>query len=403
MRQRVVITGTGAVTPYGAGVPLFEEGLFSGQCAIAPWPPAQEVRGLGCSLAGRVPALDSRRIPREQRRSMPPSAIFACFAADEATQGLSPEELAATGVSIGSTMGSPEALHAFFSEYLLGEGLAGIRSMTFFKVMGHTVAANVAMHLGCHGRMLAPAAACASGLQAVGLGFEAIASGREIRMLCGGADEVHPLTMASFDRLGAATDSTDALTASRPFDRDRKGIVCSEGAGVLLLESLASAQARGAAIYGEIRGFGCTTAPQGMAFPDVASVTACMRQALQDARLSIDDIVYICAHATSTQAGDRAEGTAIAELCGDRVPVSSLKGLLGHTLAASGPLELIACLAMLRRRRYLPTCNLEHPDPACGTLHHIPEADMPMPEGPVLKNSFGLGGCNASILLSTYK
>ena len=400
-RERVVITGIGAVTPYGTGSQSLEDGLFSGKNVIVSWPVAHEIPDLRCELAGRIPAIDVKVIPREQRRSMSPMSLYACLAANEAIRELSPEEVEATGVAVGSTMGSPDALNDFFAEYLTGGGLSNIKSMVFFKTMGHTVASNVALSLGCKGRMLAPSCACAAGLQAVGLGYESIVAGREVRMLCGGADELHPLTLAAFDRIGAATTSKDPAGASRPFDSARSGIVCSEGAGMLLLESLSSATARNAYIYGEIRGFGCTTAPHGLAFPDVTSIQMCIRQALDDAEIACTDIAYICAHATSTSLGDMMEGLALADLFGERTPVSSLKGLMGHTLAASGPIELIACLSMMRRKCCLPTANLMHPDVACGRLAHI-TAIKELAHGPILKNSFALGGCNVSVVLSPF-
>lgn len=403
MRQeRVVITGAGAVSAYGAGVPALLEGLFSGASALQAWDGAGKTGGVDCHVAGIVRGVDGRHLPRELRRSMSSMSIYACLAAQEALAGLTPAERRSTGVAIGSTLGSPETLHSFFTDFLPHNDVSSIRSMVFFKVMGHTVASNVSVACGCAGRLLAPAAACASGLQAIGLGYEAIAAGRETRMLCGGADELHVLTIAAFDRIGAASHSTSPHQASRPFDLSRDGIVCSEGAGLLLLENLDAARRRGAVILGEVTGFCANASISNLAYPDAHSVHLCMKGALDNANLAPEQLTYVSAHATGTEMGDMAEGTAIAELCGSGTPVSSVKGQLGHTLAASGALESIACLGMWQRRVCLPTVNLDTPDTRCGVLGHV-RTPMPLARGPVLKNSLGLGGCNASLVLQPYE
>lgn len=399
-KERVVITGVGAVSVFGSGVPSFIEGLFSGQRGYTSW--TNSPKGVDCHVAGKIHGLDVRHLSRELRRSMSPMSVYAYLAAEEALAGLSGQERTRTGVAVSSTLGSPEALHDFFVDFLQDNDVSGIRSMVFFKVMGNTASSNVALSCGCAGRQLAPAAACAGGLQAVGLGYEAIASGRETRMLCGGTDELHLLTLAAFDRIGAASHSRDVLTGSRPFDQSRDGIVCSEGAGLLLLENLREARSRNAVILGEVIGFATNTAVSGLAYPDAHSVSICMSTALNDAGLAPRDLTYVNAHATATEAGDIAEGLAIAELCGASVPVSSLKGQLGHTLAASGALETIACLGMWQRRTCLPTANLDSPDPRCGNLCHV-RKPAPLMPGPVLKNSFGLGGCNASLVIQPYQ
>lgn len=399
--QRVVITGMGAVSPYGEGCKALLTGLGAGQCALAPFDP-REVAGLSCRVAGRVPPLDVRRISRELRRSMSPMSCHATLAAWEALAqaGLRHEaDMPPVGVSIGSTLGGPAALQDFFAEYLGSGGMENVRTTTFFKVMGHTVASNVAMACGARGRLLAPAAACASGLMAIGLGYECIAAGRERLMLCGGADEFHALTVATFDRMQAATPGEDPLRASLPFHRARQGIVVSEGAGVLLLESLDSALARNAPILAEICGFASQCSPGGIAAPQTDTMRNCMEAALDDAALSPRDIALVNAHATGTLAGDSAEGQAIAALFGpEGVAVNSLKGHMGHSLAASGALESMACVDMLQHGYALPTLHLDDPDPACGALGHV-RALTPLPLRHCLKNAFALGGVYCSLVL----
>jgi len=402
-KQRVVITGMGAVSPYGEGIDALMSGLRGNVCALSLLP-EYRVQGLSCRVAGLVPPLQERRIPRELRRAMSPMSIFACFAAWEALEQAGFERgpaLPHMGTAVGTTMGSPQMLHEFFDLFLRDLSVESMRSTVFFKVMGHTAAANVALACGCRGRTLAPAAACASGLMSICLGYEAVAAGREELMLCGGTDEFHLLAAATFDRLGAASHEADPARASRPFDADRSGIVCGEGAGILLLESLESALARNAPILAEIRGCSLVSSPANIAHPDAGAIADCMRRALQDASLPPHAVSYVNAHATATEYGDIAEGQAIHEVFGSRVRVSSMKGHLGHTMAACGALESIICVEMLRESVYLPTLNLENPDARCGALAHLC-APTRLDKAPVLKNSFALGGCNCTVIFDTF-
>ena len=399
--RRVVVTGMGAVSPFGEGVPAMFGGVRDNRCALSPLPEYQ-LEGLSCRVAGLVPPLQEKRIPRELRRSMSPMSIFACLAAWEALTraGLSTRPEQRMGVAVGSTVGSPTMLHEFFDLFLREHSVESMRSTVFFKVMSHTVAANVALACGCAGRTLAPAAACASGLMGLCLGYEAIAAGREDMMLCGGADEFHLLTSATFDRLGAASHTEDPDKASRPFDVDRTGIVCGEGAGILLLESLDGALARHAPILAEIRGAAMGSSPGSIAQPDASAIEDCMRRTLDDAGVRPEDVGYVNAHATATEFGDIAEGQAIESVFGSATPVSSFKGHLGHTMAASGALESILCIEMLQSSTYYPTRGLTKPDTRCGNLNHMYKP-LHKPRGLVLKNSFALGGCNCTIVFDS--
>ncbi len=367
--ERVVITGLGAVSPYGNGADLMWAGIKEGLCPLGPLPGRKECPGLGPKVAGIVPKLDSKIIPRTFRRSMSTMAVYAYVAAREALDGARLASYPAhLGLAMGSTMSSPNTLTDFFGEYLPRKTLETLRSTTFFKIMGHGPASSLALALGLTGRTLAPSAACAAGLQAVGLGFEAIAAGREELMLCGGTEEFDLLTALTFDQIMAASLKPEARKASRPFDRDRDGLVCSEGAGVLLLESLTHAQKRGAPILAEIAGFATSTSPGNIVHPDPQGIALTMEKALADAGLSPTEIGAVNAHATATVEGDRAEAQAIFELFGRSAPVLSFKGQLGHTMAASGALELAACVGMLNED-YLPAnYNLDNPDEQCGDL-----------------------------------
>ncbi|MDR1921814.1 MAG: beta-ketoacyl-[acyl-carrier-protein] synthase family protein, partial [Candidatus Adiutrix sp.] len=284
----------------------------------------------------------------------------------------------------------------------VGKGFGQSRSAAFFKIMGHGAAASLALALGLCGRTLAPAAACAAGLQAVGLGYEAIAGGREEIMLCGGAEEFDVLTALTFDHIMAASHNKDPLAAGRPFDRRRDGLVCGEGAAMLVLESLSRARRRGAVPLAEISGFATTTSPASLAHPDAAGIALCMSKALADGGLEPADVKAVNAHATSTAEGDRAEAEALFKVFGAGVPVNSFKGQLGHAMAASGALELIASIWMMRNDTFLPTYNLEEPDPEFAGLM-LPTKPQKLIISTMLKNSFALGGVNASLILSKYR
>jgi len=402
--RRVVITGMGAVSPYGAGCDVLWKGLINNVCTIKALEPVK-MQGLHFKNASLVPELNIKIIPRELRRAMSPMSIYACLSAWEALAqaGISLDNIPqGLGVCASSTLGSTQALEDFFREYIETGDIESVRSTVFFKVMSHTVASNIAMACGLDGSLFAPCAACASGLLSIGMAYENIAFGKDEYILAGAADEFHVLTSATFDRLGAASHEENPLTASRPFDKDRDGLVIGEGAGILFLESLESAQMRNATILAEITGFATQCSPKSIASPDEDTMSICMSRALKNASLTIKDIDYVNAHATATIVGDRAEAQAIASVFGKvSVPVSSLKGYMGHTLAASGVLESIASVYMLREHLIIPNRNLQNPDPDCAHLHLVQEIEKKELRH-VIKNSFALGGVYASLIISSY-
>jgi 3-oxoacyl-[acyl-carrier-protein] synthase II len=405
--RRVVIIGMGAISPYGRGVDILIESLFAMKSGVMKIPGLADFGGLRTHVAAVVPDMDPREIPRKYRRSMSKMSIYATLACQEAvSQGnVTGKQLSSgrLGISMGSTVGSPIATQEFFEDFLTYRSLERMRATTFFQIMNHSCAANVAQALGITGRILAPSSACSTGCQAIGYGFEMIASGKQDMMLCGGADEFHPLSPATFDVMNAASvryNDAPHLTP-RPFDRDRDGVVCSEGSGVLLLEELDSAQKRGARIFAEITGFATSSDTSNIADPNTESIEGCIRLALEDAGVKADGIDYVNAHATGTIQGDIAESTAIGRVFGNDVPVSSLKGHLGHTMAACGGLETIASIAMIDKGSLVPTLNLENVDPLCGDIRHVRQietADLQT----VLKNNFALGGVNTCIVIRGY-
>ena len=402
--RRVVITGMGAVSPFGRGVDVLLAGLRENRSAVVCLPELARVGGLRSRIGAPVPELPAEEIPRRFRRSMSRMSVFATMASLEAlrTAGLGTAACASgrLGVAIGSTTGSTPATEEFFREYFATGSLESMKSTHFFKIMNHSCAANVAQALGVTGRLLSPSAACATSGQALGYGFEQIAGGWQDQMLCGGADELHPLTTGVFDIMNAASTryNEHPAQAPRPFDRDRDGGVCAEGGGILLLEDLGSARQRGAPVLAEVVGFATNTDPESIANPNPGPLADCMRAALAAAGVPAGQVDYVNAHATGTEHGDRAESEAIARVLGAGVPVSSLKGHLGHTMAASGALEIIATVQMLRSGEVLPTRNLENPDPACAIVNLVRQPER-RPLAVALKNNFALGGVNTTIVL----
>lgn len=405
-KRRVVISGIGAVSPYGWSLDLLLEGLRSRSCALSLLRPDESISGMQAKLCGRAPEFDEKSIPREYRRAMSRMAIMGFVAASEALAqaGIEPslplaEPFRELGVYVSSTLPSTNVLEHFFGQYLGPSGVDTVRSTVFFKAMGHGAASSLCVAFGLSGRCLAPAAACASSLQAIGLAYESIAFGRAEMLLAGGVEEFHPLLPATFDKIGAASHCPEPENASRPFDTGRDGIVCGEGAGLMLLESYESALSRGAPVLAEITGFASNTSPGSIAFPDNNAIENCMRAAMADAGLTAGGVDMLSAHATATEAGDIAEGRAIERIFKAAVPVNSLKGYMGHTMAASGALELAAAICAARSGFMHGTRNLDEPDPRCGNIRLRAE-HQEFKVRTILKNSFGLGGVNASLLVA---
>lgn len=405
-RNCVVVTGRGAVSPYGVGVDRLIEGLRNRRSTVRTmeddW--TKGVRGTACRLACPVEGeVDIQTIPRKHRRSMGRGALLAQLAATEAvSEAAITEQLLRSGrlgVAIGDTLTAPSSLEDFFSRYLIDRDVSQVAANGFFRVMGHSCAANVAVALGAAGRVLGTPAACAASSLAVVVSAELIRGGVQDVMVCGGAEECHPTTSAIFDILGAASThfnySPDSAPA--PFDRDRDGTVCGEGAGILVVEAEDHARARGARPLADVLGVAATCDGAQMANPGVESMERCIRLALTDAGLDADDIEYVNAHATGTVQGDEAEAEALARVFGAETPVSGLKGYLGHTLGASGALESIAVLDMIREGYLLPTGKLRNVASECAGIRHVVAVEH-RPIAHAVKCSFGFGGINAVLV-----
>jgi len=403
----VVITGIGIISPLGNDFPQLMKALLAGCSGVRELPELEAVGGLRSRLAATVNDIDPKQIPRKFRRSMSNMSIYAYLASQQALAMANyPDEQLDSGdlgVFIGSTLGSTTTSENFFADYFRDHSLERMKTGLFFQLMGHSCAANVAQSFGITGRILAPSSACATSSQAVGYAYEQILLGRQQAILCGGADEFHPLMVATFDIMHAAsTHFNQQPTATpRPFDSRRDGVICGEGSGILLLESETSARQRGAEILAEVIGFATTSDTSSIASPDIGAMVKCMQLALTDAGLTVADIDYVNAHGTGTEQGDIAEAKAIRTLFADKVPVSSLKGHLGHTMAASGTIELAGCVGMLQQQQLIATLNLDEVDEHCRGIDHL-QQNRTQPVKIILKNNFAMGGINSTLILRSY-
>ena len=401
--RRVVITGMGVISPLGNSPETMMDGFAEGKSAVRKMDGWSNFTGLH-SLVGAPALLENERdIPRQKRRSMGRLSIFAAQAAKQAVTDaqLNTDQLTSgrIGCAVGSTMGSASSITETFELVLPNMDISQLPSTKFFQCVSHTAAMNVSQYLGISGTVLAPSAACASGLQALGLGFDLIRAGRQDAVLCGGAEELHPTVTGSFDVLFATSSHfNDSPTQTpRPFDSKRDGLVCGEGAGILVLEELEHAQARGAHIYAEILGFSTCGSGAHISQSNADAMTRCLKDVLNESNISPTQIDYISAHATATTHGDVEEAKALAEVFGDAIPVSSLKGHIGHTLGASGAIELIATLKMMEQKILYPTLNLQHIDPDCTGIQHLTQP-LKKEITTIIKNSFAFGGINAALI-----
>ncbi len=401
--NRVVITGVGVVSPMGKGVKSLMDGIRQRRSAVRFMEEWDQFPTMQTQVAAPAEVKGEKEIPRKKRRSMSPMSIFAVQASEEALKDagieladVTPEN---TGCVIGSTMGSAQNIYKMFETILPTKDIRLVPSTMFFKGLVHTAALNVSQYFGLNGYVMAPAAACASSLQAVGIGYNLISLGKQDILLCGGAEEVHATATGSFDILYATSTNYNQTPQKtpRPFDADRDGLVCGEGSGILVLESYEHAVARNAKIYAEVVGYNTCGSGVHITQSDKASMVNCMNRAMSDAKISPQEIDYINAHATGTIQGDIEEVASIREVFGGSVPVSSLKGYIGHTLGASGAIELIASLMMMQEGIIYPGLNLDNVSDDCQGIYHVLEP-IKKELNTVLKNCFAFGGINATVI-----
>jgi 3-oxoacyl-[acyl-carrier-protein] synthase II len=410
--DRVVITGLGGVCPLGNDLQTAWDALIAGKNGVGPIT-RFDAAGFDVRFAAEVKGFDaSRYIPAKEQRRIDRYAQFAVAASEMAVldAGLDREKVDGErfGVLIGSGIGGMETFEAQHA-VLVEKGPGRVSPFFIPMMISNMASGHVSIRFGARGPNYSPVSACSSGAHAIGEGFRSIQRGDADVVLCGGAEAtITPMAVAGFASMKAlSTRNDDPARASRPFDADRDGFVIGEGAGVVLLESLAHAKKRGARIHAEMAGYGTTsdafhiTAPS----PDGAGPSRAMRLAVEDAGLPFEEVGHINAHGTSTPLNDKIETAAIHAAFGPharQILVTSTKSMTGHLLGAAGGLEFIATVLSVARGVIPPTINHERPDPECD-LSYVANTAREAPLRAALSNSLGFGGHNVSLLVKRFE
>ncbi len=402
--KRVVVTGGGTISPLGHDWPSVHLRLRECRNAVRRMDEWDIFEGLNTKLAAPAEAFElPAHYNRKTTRSMGRVAIMSVRATELALQeakllGDPVLKSGQVGVSYGSSAGSHGAI-GDFGRMLNNHSTEGINATTYLKMMSHTAPVNIGVFFGLQGRVITTSSACTSGSQGVGSAYEAIRFGKQTAMIAGGAEQLDATAAAVFDTLFATSvRNHDPETTPRPFDANRDGLVLGEGACTLVLEELEHARARGANILAEIVGYGTNSDGQHVTQPSADTMADAMRLALADAGLDAQQIGYVNAHGTATDHGDIAETAATAQVFGPRMPISSLKSYVGHTLGACGAYEAWITVQMMREGWFAPTLNLETRDPRCAELDYITGEGRDMQPEYVMSNNFAFGGINTSLI-----
>ncbi len=405
-QPRIVVTGLGATTPVGGDIASTWDGLLTGRSGIRVLE-GDQYADLPVRIAGQAAVDPGEVLPRPEARKLDRSQQFALVAAREAwADAGSPEvDPLRLGVALASGIGGIVSLLEQ-NEVLKERGWSRVSPMSVPMLMPNGAAAWVGLDIGAKAGVHAPVSACASGAEAVWVGYEMIRSGRADVVLVGGTEAcTHPITIAAFAAMRAlSTRNDEPERASRPYDKGRDGFVMGEGAGCLVLETLEHAQARGATVYAEVAGIGITSDGHHIAQPDPTGSGAAraMTAAIENAGVTPSDIVHVNAHATSTPQGDVAEAGAIRSVLGaaaDGVAVSGTKSMTGHLLGGAGAVESVAAVLALHHRLAPVTANVDDLDDDV-QLDVVTREPRPLRDGDiaVLNNSFGFGGHNVALV-----
>lgn len=412
MRNRVVITGLGTISPTGNDVETTWKNVLAGKSGagtITHFDAAE----FKVQIAAEVKGFDPDAVfGRKEARRLDRFSQFALVAAQQAIQDsqleINEDNRHRIGAVIGTGIGGINTLQEQFDLFYRA-GPNRVSPFLIPMILPDTAGGMIAIHLGIRGPNLAVITACATGTNAVGEGAALIRRGDADVMLVGGSEAaIAPITIAGLGVMTAlSTRNHDPQAASRPFDKDRDGFLMGEGAAVLVLESLQHAQSRRAPILAEVSGYGTTNDAYHISAPAENGMGAaeCMRLALSDAQLEANDIDYINAHGTSTPLNDKSETAAIKSVFGEAaydIPVSSTKSMTGHLMGASGALEALFCAKALQEDVLPPTINYQTPDPECD-LDYVPNQARHTDVTHVMSNSFGFGGHNATIILSKFQ
>ncbi len=408
--KRVVVTGLGAITPIGVGVDNFWNGLKEGKVGIKSID-RFDVTDYKAKVAGQIDDfnpgdyMDVKATKRMERFCQ-----FAVAAAKEAMEDagidMTKEEPYKVGVSVGSGIGSLDAIERDHKK-LLDRGPGRINPLLVPLMITNMAAGNVSIALGAKGKSLNVVTACATGTHSIGEAYRSIQCGDADVMIAGGTESaITPIGIGGFAALTALSTKTDPLDACKPFDKDRDGFVMGEGAGIVILESLEHAKARGAKIYAEVVGYGATSDAYHITSPadDGSGAARAMINAIEEAGIVPAEVQYINAHGTSTHHNDLFETRAIKLAFGEaasKVKINSTKSMVGHLLGAAGAVEFIACVKSIENNYVHQTVGLKETDEECD-LDYCMGSGVDMEVNYALSNSLGFGGHNASILVKKY-
>jgi len=402
--NRVVVTGMAGLSPVGNSWPSIEEAFRCNRTGVVAMPEWRSYEGLLTQFAAPIQDFTvPTHYSRKKTRSMGRVSLLATRATELALDDaeLSESDLirnGETGVAYGSSSGSVDAMQALASMEET-KSLARLDGTSYLRAMAHTAAVNISIFFETTGRIIPSNTACTSGSQSIGYAYEAIKYGRQRIMIAGGAEELSAAAAAVFDVVFAtSTSNRTPVNMPRPFDRDRDGLIVGEGACTLILEELGSAVERGAHVYAEIIGFGTNSDGCHVTSPCAESISRAIELALDDAGLAPDEIGYVNAHATGTELGDITESKATYEVFKRPVPISSIKGHIGHTLGAAGSLEAFLTISMMNNGWFAPTRNLDNVDDRCALLDFITGDGRDLQCSHTMSNNFAFGGINTSLV-----
>ena len=411
MKRRVVITGLGAITPIGLNVSDFWNSCKEGVCGIEPIS-YFDTSDFKAKLAAELKGFDAKNfMDAKQAKRMEAFSQYAVAAAKEALEDakidMEKEDSFRVGVSVGSGIGSLQAMEREHSK-LLDKGPSRVAPLIVPLIISNMAAGNVGIQFGLRGKNINIVTACATGTHSIGEAFRSIAYGEAEVMLAGGSEAyISPIGVAGFAALTALNTTEDKTRASIPFDKDRAGFVMGEGAGILILEELEHAKQRGAKIYAEIVGYGATCDAFHITSPaeDGSGAAKAMEYALKDADLTPEDVDYVNAHGTSTYYNDLFETKAIKLAFGEhayKLKINSTKSMVGHLLGAAGGVEAVVCVKSIEDSYLHKTVGLENTDEDCD-LDYCKGSGVSMPVNVAISNSLGFGGHNATIVFKKYE
>ena len=407
MKKRVAITGMEIISSIGSGLETFWNNAIQGKCGIARIE-AYDPSPYPTQIAGEIKDFILTNLPEfDKPRRYPRVAQYALFCAHNALaqSGLTSDELRDAATYIGTSLGGSPELESAYASFYAGQWKK-IPALSVIRGMPNSVANHIAIAFGLGGPNSTISNACVSSAEAIGNAYQQINQGRINIAICGGTESlVWETIMTAWCKLRVmSTTNEEPHKASRPFEKNRDGMVMADGAGIIVLEELEHAKARGAKIYAEIIGYGASCDASHVTAPNYAGQSRAIISALADAKLSVNDVQYINAHGTGTQLNDITETQTIKHVFGQRahnIPITAQKAMTGHAIGGAGAMEIIATTLSLRNDILLPTINLDEPDPACD-LDYIPLSARAQKIDIALSNHFAFGGANAALILCRY-